>query len=127
MHLFGAFELDIQPGTPDNPASVRIALLHYTWSEDGRLLITDATVLPEKEKVTFLSVNNPSVDYILYPSKQGWKTQTVSVEPVTPKVEWKKVGGQRITVRPEQPALPQVICSPRGSAPSCPLRLWWPC
>ncbi len=23
MHVFGAFELDIQPGTPDNPASVR--------------------------------------------------------------------------------------------------------
>ena len=76
--------------------------------EDGRLLITDATVLPEKEKVTFLSVNNSSVDYILYPSKQGWKPQTVSVESVTPKVEWKQVNSQRITVRPEQPVLPQV-------------------
>jgi hypothetical protein len=40
MHLFGAFELDIRPGTPDNPASVRIALLRYTRSEDRRLLIT---------------------------------------------------------------------------------------
>ncbi len=35
-----AFELDIQPGTPDNPASVRIALLRYTRGEDGRLFIT---------------------------------------------------------------------------------------
>jgi hypothetical protein len=26
MHLFGAFELDIQPGTPDNPASLRVRL-----------------------------------------------------------------------------------------------------
>jgi hypothetical protein len=29
MYLFGAFELDIQPVTPDNPASIRVALLRY--------------------------------------------------------------------------------------------------
>jgi hypothetical protein len=40
MHVFGAFELDIRPGTPDNPASVKIALLRYARGEDGRLFIT---------------------------------------------------------------------------------------
>jgi hypothetical protein len=40
MHLLGAFELDIQPGTPDTPASVRVALLRYTRGEDGRLFMT---------------------------------------------------------------------------------------
>ena len=40
MHVFGAFELDIRPGTPDHPASVKIALLRYTRGEDGRLFIT---------------------------------------------------------------------------------------
>jgi hypothetical protein len=40
MHVFGAFELEIQPGTPDNPASVRVTILRYTRGEDGRLLIT---------------------------------------------------------------------------------------
>jgi hypothetical protein len=40
MHVFGAFELDVQPGTPDNPASVRVALLRYVRGEDGRLFIT---------------------------------------------------------------------------------------
>ena len=40
MHLLGAFELDIQPGIPDPPATVKIALLRYTRGEDGRLLIT---------------------------------------------------------------------------------------
>ena len=40
MHLFGAFELDVRPGTPDNPASIRVALLRYTRGEDGRLFIT---------------------------------------------------------------------------------------
>jgi hypothetical protein len=33
-------ELDIRPGTPDNLAGVKIALLRYNQSEDGRLFIT---------------------------------------------------------------------------------------
>jgi hypothetical protein len=40
MHLFGALELEIRPGTPDNPAGIKIALLRYTRGEDGRLFIT---------------------------------------------------------------------------------------
>jgi hypothetical protein len=40
MHLFGAFELEIRPGTPDYAASVRVALLRYTQGEDGRLFVT---------------------------------------------------------------------------------------
>ncbi len=44
MHVFGAFELDIRPGAPDNPASVKIALLCYTRGEDGRLFITPECV-----------------------------------------------------------------------------------
>jgi hypothetical protein len=40
MHVFGAFELDIRPGSPDNPASVMIVLQRYTRGEDGRLFIT---------------------------------------------------------------------------------------
>jgi hypothetical protein len=40
MHVLGAFELDIQPGTPNNPASVRVALLRYVRGEDGRLFGT---------------------------------------------------------------------------------------
>ena len=40
MHLFGALELEIQPGTPDNPAGVKIALLRYIRGEDGHLFIT---------------------------------------------------------------------------------------
>jgi hypothetical protein len=39
MHHFGALELEIQPGTPDNPAGVKIARLRYTRGEDGRLFI----------------------------------------------------------------------------------------
>jgi hypothetical protein len=40
MHVLGAFELDIQPGTPDTPASITVVLLRYTRGSDGRLFIT---------------------------------------------------------------------------------------
>ena len=40
MHLLGAFELEIRPGTPDNAAGVKLALLRYTRGEDGRLFVT---------------------------------------------------------------------------------------
>jgi hypothetical protein len=49
MHLFGAFELDIRPGTPDNPASVRIALLRYTRGEDGLLSTPECISFEEVE------------------------------------------------------------------------------
>ncbi|MBQ0819746.1 hypothetical protein KBI52_05875 [Microvirga sp. HBU67558] len=48
MHVFGAFELDITPGTPDKRASVRVALLRYTRGEDGRLFITPDCASLEK-------------------------------------------------------------------------------
>ncbi len=44
MHIFGALALDIRPGTPDNPAGVKIALLRYARGEDGRLFITPECV-----------------------------------------------------------------------------------
>jgi hypothetical protein len=40
MHVFGAFELDIRPSTPDNRTGVKNALLRYTRGEDGHLFIT---------------------------------------------------------------------------------------
>ena len=40
MHLLEAFELEVRPGRPDNPAAVKLALLRYTRGEDGRLFIT---------------------------------------------------------------------------------------
>ncbi len=40
MHVFGAFELDIIPSTPERPALVKIALQRYFRGGDGRLFIT---------------------------------------------------------------------------------------
>lgn len=75
---------------------------------DNRVLITKATVLPEEGRCTLLSLGENQIDYILYPSKQGWKQQTIEVEEVHPVMEWKKVGSRRMVVHVEQPDYPQV-------------------
>lgn len=75
---------------------------------DNQLLITKATVLPGNGQCTLLSLGENKIDYMLYPSKQGWKQQTVEVERVVPLMDWKKVGSRRMSVHVEQPAYPQV-------------------
>jgi hypothetical protein len=40
MHILGAFELDIRPGTPDDPASVRIALQKAVFDPSGRVFVS---------------------------------------------------------------------------------------
>jgi hypothetical protein len=42
MHLFGAFELEVRPGSPDNPAAIKLDALRYTRGENGRLFIMHA-------------------------------------------------------------------------------------
>jgi hypothetical protein len=50
MHLFGALELKMQPGTPGDPASIRVALLRHVRGEDGCLFITpECTSVEEVE------------------------------------------------------------------------------
>ncbi len=40
MQVFGAFELEIKPGTPDNPAGVRIGLQKAMFDPSGRVFVT---------------------------------------------------------------------------------------
>jgi hypothetical protein len=40
MHILGAFELDIRPGTPNDPASVRIALQKAVFDTSGRVFVS---------------------------------------------------------------------------------------
>lgn len=66
---------------------------------NGKLLITDATVLPHETGADLLCLGKNIVDYIVYPSKQGFRTQTATVEAVTPQFEVKKAGPRRMSVR----------------------------
>lgn len=64
---------------------------------DGRLLITSATVLPDKQGgATLLSVGNPQIEYILYPSAHGLKKQSTLLEAVKPSYRVKEWGGQHL-------------------------------
>ena len=75
---------------------------------NGKLLITDATVLPAADGATLLSLGNHQVSYVVYPSKQGFKAQTASVTPVAPQFEVKKAGPRRMSVSVTQQAASQV-------------------
>lgn len=65
---------------------------------NGRLLIADATVLPREDGADLLCFGRNTVSYVVYPSKQGFKEQTASVEPVAPQFEVKKAGPRRMSV-----------------------------
>ena len=65
---------------------------------NGKLLIADATVLPREDGADLLCLGRNTVNYVVYPSKQGFKEQTVSVESVTPQFEVKKAGPRRMSV-----------------------------
>ncbi|SCZ12579.1 hypothetical protein SAMN02927923_04353 [Microvirga guangxiensis] len=40
MHIFGAFELDIRPGTQDDSTVVRLALQKAIFEPSGRVFVT---------------------------------------------------------------------------------------
>lgn len=65
---------------------------------NGKLLIADATVLPTADGADLLCLGRNTVDYIVYPSRQGFKPQTATVETVTPQFEVKKAGPRRMSV-----------------------------
>ncbi len=69
---------------------------------NGKLLIADATVLPREDGADLLCLGQNTVNYVVYPSKQGFKEQSVSVPSVSPKFEVKKAGPRRMSVSVSQ-------------------------
>lgn len=65
---------------------------------DDKLLITKATVLPEKGGVKLLSFNNPRFSYIVYPSKRGMTEQIKTVQEVKPEYKVKKYSDKLFTL-----------------------------
>ena len=65
---------------------------------DGKLLITGATVLPSGDGIRLQQLSDPEFRYILYPSANGWKEQTVSVDAVYPECTVNRVGTRRMSV-----------------------------
>lgn len=65
---------------------------------NGRLLIADATVLPREDGADLLCLGRNTVDYIVYPSKQGFKSQTATVKTVAPQFDVKQAGPRRFSL-----------------------------
>lgn len=65
---------------------------------NGRLLIADATVLPREDGADLLCLGRNTVDYIVYPSRQGFKSQTATVEAITPQFDVKQAGPRRFSL-----------------------------
>lgn len=75
---------------------------------EGKLLLTESRVLPSKGSVELLNLNNSNFEYIIYPSKEGFKKQILKVPDVKPKYSFKKVGSRRLTVNFEEEDIPHV-------------------
>jgi hypothetical protein len=82
--------------------------IETTQLEDGRLIITSATVVQDKNRTTLLSLGKNTVDYIIYPSENGWKKQQASVEATSPQVKWERIGGRHLCVKPNMTNLPHI-------------------
>ena len=76
---------------------------------DGKLLITDATLVPYGDgRVTLLSLGKPDFEYMVYPSRNGWTPQQVHVEAVQAEVTRKNISSRRFTVHFDAARPPQV-------------------
>ena len=65
---------------------------------NGRLLITSAMVLPMDDGAELRQLGNNTIDYVLYPSSQGFKPQRITVEPVSPTFDVRRAGPRRMTI-----------------------------
>ena len=74
-----------------------------TLKLDGRLLITDASVLPADHGATLLSLGRNTIEYVVYPSSHGFRTQTISVPTVSAEADVRRAGLRRMSV-----SLPQL-------------------
>lgn len=95
---------------------IKITTLPYSVARNaikahGKLFVSEALAVPEAgDKVKLYSMGNPTFDYIVYPSKQGFKAQSVSVEAVAPQLTVDKSvpAHMEVTFKDKAADLPQV-------------------
>ncbi len=80
----------------------------HTYKTDGRIVLTEATLVPGKDEFTLLSLGNNRVEYILYPSRAGFKTQVAEVPEVSPVYQVEKAGSRRMSISVEPAREPYV-------------------
>ncbi|MCC8118597.1 MAG: beta-galactosidase [Bacteroidales bacterium] len=90
--------------SPRDGKSFKITVLPYSdalnaTKVNGKLLITEATVVPDGDKVNLLSLGNPEIKYIVYPSAKGFQEQVLTVEAVSPELNVDKSVPWRMEVQ----------------------------
>lgn len=65
---------------------------------NGKLLITNSTVLPAADGARLLSLGDNNFRYVVYPSSKGLKEQKASVAAVCPKFSVNRSGSRRMSV-----------------------------
>lgn len=90
--------------TSKNGQTIKVTTLLYEQAlnavkQDGKLIITSATVAPQKGKTANLyQLGNNDFEYIVYPSDKGFKTQRKSVEKIDRKLTIDRNISQRMNV-----------------------------
>lgn len=77
---------------------------------NGKLLVTDATVLQySPNSVKLLQLNDPEFEYVTYPSKSGFKSRKTTVDEVHPQFSTDRVSSRRVAVNfKDDASAPQV-------------------
>ena len=103
------FEITTPQGHPVRITTLKRSEALNAVKVNGRLLIADATVLPTAKGAELLVLGCNTVDYILYPSSQGWEKQTAQVPAVQPEFSFERRLTRRMTVHFADPQnAPQV-------------------
>lgn len=90
--------------TPKNGGKVKITTLTReqamnSMKVNGKLFVTPATVLQSgRNSLKLLQMNNPNFEYVIYPSKYGFKSQAIAVDAVYPEYSTDRVSSRRVTV-----------------------------
>lgn len=89
--------------TTKNGKKIKITTLNHkqalnSMKVDGKLIITSATALPTDDGLILQQLGDNTFNYILYPSAKGFKTQSATVEKVSPTYKVDTITPRRITV-----------------------------
>lgn len=94
----GTFTVRPRHGKPFKVTTLTFDQALSSCKINGKLLMTDATVLPYKDRTELLSMGNNRFEYVIYPSRSGFEPRIAEVEAVNPKFSYKKAGTRRMAV-----------------------------
>lgn len=86
-----------------NGRKLKITTLSYAQALNAvkvneKIIISEATVVPEGDNVKLLSLGNNEISYVMYPSKDGFKSKAITVAAVNPVLAVDRSVAQRMEI-----------------------------